>query len=124
MKLIFATGNPNKIKEVAEILDDNSNFEIIPMSNLGLTEDIPETKPTLEGNALQKARYLHNRYQVNCFSEDTGLEIDSLGGEPGVMTARYAGASKNANANMNLVIEKLSGKENRTKTIKQLLNDL
>ena len=113
MNLVFATGNPNKIKEVAEILSENSKFEIIPMSQLGLTEDIPETSPTIKGNAMLKARYLHNHYQVNCFSEDTGLEIESLGGEPGVMTARYAGKNKNADANMNLVLEKLSQKESR-----------
>jgi len=74
-KLIFATGNPNKVRE---------------------TEDIPETMPTLEGCALQKARYLATNYQVNCFSEDTGLEVDALDGAPGVITARYAGEDKNA----------------------------
>lgn len=113
MKLVFATGNLYKIKEVAEILSENSDFEITPMSEIGVTEDIPETSPTIKGNALQKARYLYDRYQVNCFSEDTGLEIDSLGGEPGVRTARYAGSNKNADANMNLVLENLTGKEHR-----------
>jgi len=113
MKLIFATANSNKIKEIAEILGQESGFEIIPMSEIGVIEDIPETSPTLEGNALQKAKYLHDRYHVDCFSEDTGLEIESLNGEPGVLTARYAGAERNADANMQLVLKKLASKENR-----------
>lgn len=113
MKLVFATGNPNKIKEVAEILQENSKFEIIPMSEIGVSEDIPETSPTIEGNALQKARYLHGRYKVNCFSEDTGLEIESLDGEPGVLSARYAGEDRNAEANIQLVLKKLRENKNR-----------
>ena len=113
MKLVFATSNPNKIKEVAEILSKNLTFQIIPMSELGLVEEIPETSPTIEGNALQKARYLHDRFNVNCFAEDTGLEIESLNGEPGVLSARYAGEEKNAAANMNLVLKNLSTKGNR-----------
>ncbi len=113
MRLVFATGNPNKIKEVSEILSINSSFQIIPMSELDLVEDIPETSSTIEGNALQKVRYLHDRYQVNCFAEDTGLEIESLNGEPGVFSARYAGEEKNAEANMQLVLKKLSSKNNR-----------
>ena len=121
MKLVFATGNPNKIKEVAEILSNDSNFEIVPMSEIGVTEDIPETSPTIEGNALQKARYLHEGYQVNCFSEDTGLEIESLDGEPGVLTARYAGKERNADANMDLVLKKLTNKKNRKARFKTII---
>ena len=113
MKLVFATGNPNKIKEINEILGEKSNFEIIPMSEIGVSEDIPETSPTIEGNALQKARYLHERYHIDCFSEDTGLEIDSLNGEPGVLSARYAGENKNAEANIQLVLKKLASSANK-----------
>lgn len=121
MQLIFATGNPNKIKEVAQILSDDTQFDIIPMSEIGVTEDIPETSPTIEGNALQKARYLHERYQVNCFSEDTGLEIESLGGAPGVFSARYAGPAKNADDNMNLVLKNLASKANRKARFKTVI---
>ena len=113
MELVFATGNRHKISEVIEILGEDSGFEIIPMSDIGVVEDIPETSPTIKGNALQKARYLHDRYHVNCFSEDTGLEIDSLNGEPGVNTARYAGEDKNAEANIQKVLRKLTSKVNR-----------
>ncbi len=114
MKLIFATGNLNKIKEVAQILGDDSRFEIVPMSQIGVKEDIPETSPTIEGNALQKARYLYDRYKVNCIAEDTGLEIDGLGGAPGVYSARYAGEEKNAEANIQLVLKNLAEKDDRT----------
>jgi XTP/dITP diphosphohydrolase len=110
-KLIFATGNPNKVRETGAILKDF--MEVISMRDIGVTEDIPETKPTLEGCALQKAEYLANNYQVNCFSEDTGLEVDALNGEPGVITARYAGLDKNADANMALLLKNMEGKTNR-----------
>lgn len=113
MKLIFATGNPHKIKEVAEMLEGNSSFEVISMKDYGINEDIPETSPTIEGNALQKARFLFDKYHLNCFSEDTGLEIESLNGEPGVYSARYAGPERDANANMDLVIKNLHGIKNR-----------
>ncbi len=113
MKLIFATGNPYKVSEVAKMLEGNSSFEVISMKDLEIEEDIPETSPTIEGNALQKARYLYEKYNLNCFSEDTGLEIESLDGEPGVFSARYAGPERSAEANMELVLKKLRGKTNR-----------
>lgn len=110
-KLIFATGNPNKVRETGQILKDY--MDVISMKDIGATEDIPETMPTLEGCALQKARYLATNYQVNCFSEDTGLEVDALDGAPGVITARYAGPEKNAAANMALLLKKLGDSSNR-----------
>lgn len=110
-KLIFATGNPNKVRETGEILKDY--MEVISMKEIGATEDIPETMPTLEGCALQKARYLAKNYKVNCFSEDTGLEVDALDGAPGVITARYAGPAKNATANMALLLKNLGDHPNR-----------
>ncbi|MFT4696719.1 MAG: XTP/dITP diphosphohydrolase, partial [Urechidicola sp.] len=88
MKLTFATNNPNKLKEVQSKL---SNFEIVSLKELGITEDIPETGVTLDENALIKARYLYEIYKVDCFADDTGLEIQSLNNEPGVYSARYAG---------------------------------
>lgn len=110
-KLIFATGNPNKVRETGEIL--KGIMEVISMKDIGATEDIPETEPTLEGCALQKARYLATNYKVNCFSEDTGLEVDALDGAPGVITARYAGEAKNADANMALLLKNLGDNPNR-----------
>ena len=110
-QLIFATGNPHKVRETGAILADF--MTVVSMRDIGATEDIPETAPTLEGCALQKARYLAENYEVNCFSEDTGLEVDALDGAPGVITARYAGPEKDATANMQLLLKNLAGKENR-----------
>ncbi len=123
-KIVFATGNPNKIKEVKELL--NNQFEIIGLKDIGCHEDIPETQPTIEGNALQKARYVVDNYKVNCFAEDTGLEIESLNMEPGVYSARYAGPQRNSEDNMNLVLEKLKNHDNRNarfKTVVALIID-
>lgn len=111
-QLVFATSNVNKIREVAEILNDY--YQIIPMKDIGCEEDIPETSDTFEGNALQKARYLKTHYGVDCFSEDTGLEIDALDGAPGVYTARYAGSSRNPENNMALVLKNMDGKADRS----------
>ena len=123
-KLVFATGNPNKIKEEKELL--NNQFEIIGLKDIGCNEDIPETQPTIEGNALQKARYVVENYGVNCFAEDTGLEIESLNMEPGVFSARYAGEQRSSEDNMNLVLEKLKTQDNRNarfKTVVALIID-
>lgn len=109
--IVFATGNPNKVREVNEMLGDQ--FIIKSLVDIGHTEDIPETSPTLEGNALLKARFVKEHYDLDCFSEDTGLEIDALNGEPGVYTARYGGEAKNADANMSKAMKNLEGKANR-----------
>ncbi len=118
-KLIFATGNPNKVKEVNQIL--NGALEVVSMKDFGVTEDIPETSDTIEGNALQKARYLAKHYQVDCFSEDTGLEVEVLGGAPGVHTARYGGASRSAEANMGRLLKELGGEMNRVAQFKTVI---
>ncbi|MBI5915555.1 MAG: RdgB/HAM1 family non-canonical purine NTP pyrophosphatase [Bacteroidetes bacterium] len=110
-QLVFATGNPHKIREVREMLD--GQFEVRGLRDIGCPEDLPETSPTIPGNALQKARYVFENFGVNCFSEDTGLEIEALGGEPGVRSARYAGDDRNPLANMQLVLKKLQGETNR-----------
>lgn len=110
-QLVFATSNPNKLKEVSEMLQ--GRYQIISMAEIGCTVDIPETSPTFEGNALQKARYLYEHFQVDCFSEDTGLEVDALNGAPGVYTARYAGPQRNADDNMDLLLRELSSQSNR-----------
>lgn len=110
-KLVFATGNPNKVREVNQVLGDR--FEVLSLKDIGCLEDIPETRPTIEGNALQKAEYVLENYGADCFSEDTGLEVDALGGEPGIYSARYAGPEKNGEANINKVLKKLEGQANR-----------
>lgn len=107
--IVFATGNAHKVAEVNQLL--NGQFEVVSLKDIGCTEDVPETSPTIEGNALQKARYVFEKYGNDCFSEDTGLEIEALNGEPGVLSARYAGENKNADANMNLVLKKLKEKQ-------------
>ncbi len=110
-RLVFATGNPNKVKEISQVIGDY--MEIVSLKEIGCEEELPETNPTIEANAIQKAQYVVDHYKVDCFSEDTGLEIESLNGEPGVYSARYAGTEKNADANMNLVLQKLGDHTNR-----------
>ena len=109
--LIFATGNKNKVFEVQKMIGDS--YDIKSLKDLGFTGDIPETSPTFEGNALQKARFVKDYFHLDCFSEDTGLEIEVLNNEPGVFTARYGGPAKNANRNMDKVLSKLKGQKNR-----------
>jgi XTP/dITP diphosphohydrolase len=105
MKIVFATGNKGKLREAAEILGDG--FELSTPADFGITEDIPETGTTLMANSLQKAVYLYDRCGCDCFADDTGLEVDALGGAPGVYTARYAGEGKDFNANMDKVLYEL-----------------
>jgi XTP/dITP diphosphohydrolase len=119
LSIVFATANQNKVREVLELLDDGIN--IVSLQDIGCEEDIPETQPTIEGNALQKAQYVIENYQTNCFAEDTGLEIEALNGEPGVFSARYAGEQKDSEANMNLVLEKLKGQTNRKAQFKTVI---
>lgn len=111
MKLVFATNNPNKIKELQSILGDK--FQILSLKDIGCFDDIPETGNTLEGNASQKAFYVYNKYKINCFADDTGLQIEALNGEPGVYSARYAGSDNNSVANMQKALSKLNGINNR-----------
>ena len=109
--LVFATNNPHKAREVEQIL--GPGFEVKTMKDIGCLEEIEETEPTLEGNALLKAHYVRVKYGYDCFSEDTGLEVDALGGAPGVHTARYAGESRDPEQNIQLLLQNLEGKENR-----------
>ena len=101
-KLIFATNNAHKLQELREIAGER--FEILSLADIGCNEDIPETAPTIEGNALMKAEWIHEHYGVDCFSDDTGLEIDALGGEPGVMSARYGGVAHDSERNIDKVL--------------------
>ena len=111
MKLIFATNNKHKLEEIAKSL--NKNFDLLSLSDIGFSEEIPETHETLEENSREKAEHIHSRYKTNVFADDTGLEIDALNGEPGVYSARYAGEECSFQDNMNMVLEKLKGIENR-----------
>ncbi len=110
MKIVFATNNPNKLEEAQELLPF---FNIVGLKDIGCNEDIPETENTLKGNAKLKATFVKEKFGVNCFSDDTGLEVEVLDGAPGVFSARYAGASANAEENMNKLLVALKNKTNR-----------
>jgi XTP/dITP diphosphohydrolase len=115
MQLIFATNNAHKVKEINEVFHEAQlkDINVVTMKNMGFTEELPETTGTIAGNSLQKATYLHEKLEADCFSEDTGLEIDALNGEPGVDTAHYSG-SRDADKNITLVLNKMKGVLNRT----------
>lgn len=110
-EIVFATNNAHKLRELREIAGDK--FKILSLADIDCHDDIPETADTLEGNALIKARYIKDNYGYDCFADDTGLEIEALGGEPGVFSARYAGDDCNSERNIDKVLENLSGVENR-----------
>lgn len=115
-KFVFATNNAHKLQEVRDIL--GKRCEILSLANINCHDDIPETADTLEGNAMIKARWVKNHYGYDCFSDDTGLEVEALGGEPGVKSARYASAHggsahHDSRANMKLLLEKLNGVTDR-----------
>ena len=111
MKLVFATNNQHKLQEIKQLL--NGSFELLCLNDIGCDDDIPENQDTLEGNAAEKAFFIYNKYGINCFADDTGLEIEALNGEPGVYSARYAGEERSADNNMDLVLEKLNKIKNR-----------
>lgn len=111
MKLVFATNNAHKLREVSQTIGEC--VELVSLAECGVVEDIPENEPTLEGNALVKARYIYSRTGQNCFADDTGLEVDALGGEPGVRSARYATDGHDDEANKKLLLERLADEQNR-----------
>jgi XTP/dITP diphosphohydrolase len=111
LKLVFATNNRHKLEEVAYKV--NNKFELLTLEDIGCTEDIEETGSTFEENATIKSRYVFDKYHLNCFGDDSGLIVDALNGEPGVYSARYAGEHGNHPANIQKVLEKLNGAENR-----------
>jgi len=119
MKLVFASNNKHKIEEVSAIL--GSFCTIISLKELGCDDEIPETQPTIEGNALQKARYIHEKYKVNCFADDTGLEIDALHGDPGVYSARFAGEGCSFRDNMEKVLRLMEHEDNRKAVFKTVI---
>ncbi len=111
MKICFATNNAKKIEEVKSAL--GSDFEIVSLKDIGCNEELPETGDTLDHNAFQKARFVKENYGVDCFADDTGLEVESLNGEPGVYSGRYAGEPRSDERNIELLLKNLKGKENR-----------
>ncbi len=112
MKIIFATANAGKLREAAEVL--GPGFEIVSPASMGITEDIPETGSTLQENSLQKAQYLFERTGLPCFADDTGLEVDALGGAPGIYSARYAGPGHDHQKNMDKLLAELLRHEDRS----------
>lgn len=110
-KFVFATNNAHKLQEVEAIVGEK--IEILSLKDIGCQADIPETADTLEGNALQKARFIYETYHQDCFADDTGLEVEALNGAPGVYSARYAGDAHNSEANMRKLLQDLEGVENR-----------
>lgn len=111
MKLVFATNNRHKLNEVRAIVGDK--VEVLSLNDIGCHDDIPETADTLQGNALIKARYIYEKFRVDCFADDTGLEVEALDGAPGVFSARYAGEECDSEANMQKLLQNLTGKSNR-----------
>ncbi len=110
-KFVFATNNAHKLEEVKDILGDK--IELLSLKDINCHEEIPETADTLAGNALLKARYVYEKYHLNCFADDTGLEVEALKGAPGVYSARYAGDAHNSEANMKKLLHELENTENR-----------
>ena len=111
MKLVFATNNRHKLQEVRDIV--GNRVEVLSLSDIECYDDIPETADTLQGNALIKARHIYEKYGLDCFADDTGLEVEALDGAPGVYSARYAGEECDSEANMRKLLENLTGKNNR-----------
>jgi len=111
MRIIFATANPGKLREASEVL--GPDYEVVPPASMGITEDIPETGSSLQENSLQKARYLFERTGLPCFADDTGLEVDALGGAPGIYSARYAGPAHDSQANMTKLLAELENEKSR-----------
>ncbi|MFV5695754.1 non-canonical purine NTP diphosphatase [Flavobacterium sp. LB3P122] len=119
MQLVFASNNKNKILEIQSILPET--IKILSLESIGCHEEIPETADTIEGNAILKANYVTRNYGYDCFADDTGLEVDSLNGEPGVFSARYAGEQRDADDNMNKLLNALLGKNDRKAQFKTVI---
>ncbi len=117
-KICFVTGNKNKLQEIQQLL---TSFHIISLRDLNFFEDIPETENTIEGNALIKAKFINSKFNIDCFSDDTGLFIDSLNGLPGVRSARFAGENSTSDKNINLVLKSLQNKKNRSATFRTVI---
>jgi XTP/dITP diphosphohydrolase len=119
MELIFATHNNNKVAEIEPLIP--ASIKVKTLTEIGITEEIPETADTIEGNALLKVRFVYERLKCNCFADDTGLEVTAINGEPGVYSARYAGEGKSASDNIEKLLGKLKGVENRAAKFKTVI---
>ena len=119
MKIVFATNNPNKIKEVQSLIP--SHITLVSLEAIGCSEEIPETQDTIKGNAIQKAAYIKQNYGLDCFADDTGLEVTALNGAPGVYSARYAGPERSSEANINLLLSELKSKSDRSAQFKTVV---
>src|SRR5210317_193668 len=119
MKLVFATNNHNKLKEVQSIMPNH--IQLLSLKDINCFEDIPETRDTIEGNAIQKTDYIKEKYGYDCFADDTGLEVETLNGAPGVYSARYAGPQRNANDNTKKLLNKLKHQDNRKAQFKTVI---
>ncbi|MCF6366412.1 MAG: non-canonical purine NTP diphosphatase [Bacteroidales bacterium] len=120
MKLVFATNNKHKLEEVKTIIDNK--LELLSLKDIKCFEEIPETQNTIEGNASQKANYIYGKYKINCFADDTGLEIDALNGAPGVYSARYAGKNCSFEDNVNKVLSELNNVSDRQARFKTVIS--
>lgn len=119
MQLVFATNNLNKLKEVQSLIP--KDIKLMSLEDIGCFEDVPETQATIEANAIQKAEYIKENYGLDCFADDTGLEIETLNGAPGVYTARYAGDQRNSEDNIQKVLYNLNGQRNRKAQFKTVI---
>lgn len=119
MTICFATNNPNKLREIRQLLGDE--VEIKSLEDIGCNEELPETSDTLEDNSLEKAQYVYDQYGVDCFADDTGLEVAALDGAPGLYTARYAGEERSNIANMELLLKNLQGVTHRFAQFKTVI---
>lgn len=120
MQLVFATNNLNKLKEVQSLIPDH--IKLLSLKDIGCFEDVPETQNTIKGNAIQKAEYIKEHYGYDCFADDSGLEVEALNNEPGVFSARYAGSQRDANDNMDLLLNNLKEKPNRNAKFKTVVS--
>ncbi|MBF6608553.1 MAG: non-canonical purine NTP diphosphatase [Flavobacterium sp.] len=119
MALVFASANINKVVEIRQILPDD--IELMDLTDIGCTEDIPETASTIEGNAILKANYVTRKFGLDCFADDSGLEVDALNGAPGVYSARFAGDHKNSDDNISELLRQMEGKTNRACQFKTVI---
>lgn len=119
-EIVFATNNEHKLRELQQMLGEH--FKLLSLKDIGCLEDIPEDSPTIEENSMDKAVYVFEKFNKNCFADDTGLEIDALDGRPGVISARYAGEEKDMNKNIDKVLSELEGKSNRGAQFKTVIS--
>jgi len=120
MKIVFATNNQHKLKELQQIL--SMKFELLSLDDMKCFEEIPETSSTIEGNSMQKAEYVYNKFKMDCFADDTGLEIEALDGRPGVNSARYAGDERDMDKNIEKVFSELENANNRNARFKTVIS--